>query len=137
MCFFFNFNCRIIVLQFFVCFCCVSTWIRHRYTYAPSLLNLSPTSQPIPTLFIVTEFLIWTPCILQRISIGFLFLHYMFPCYSLNSSHHLLPQLCPQVSSLCLHLHCCPAHQYYLSRFHIHMLVYNICFSSSDLFHSV
>ena len=26
----------------------------------------------------------------------------MFPCYSLNSSHPLLPLLCPQVRSLCL-----------------------------------
>ena len=42
---------------------------------------------------------------------------YMFPCYSLNSSHPLLPTLCPQVFSLCLYLHCCPAntlHQYHL-----------------------
>ena len=27
---------------------------------------------------------------------------YMFQCYSLNSSHLLLPPLCPQVCSLCL-----------------------------------
>ena len=33
----------------------------------------------------------------------------MIPCYSLNSSHPLIPSLCPQVCSLCLHLHCCPA----------------------------
>ena len=33
---------------------------------------------------------------------------YMFPCSSLNSSHHLLLPLCPQVCFLCLHLHCCP-----------------------------
>ena len=38
------------------------------------------------------------------------FLHmvvYMFPCCSLNLSHSLLPL--PQVCSLCLFLHCCPA----------------------------
>ena len=35
----------------------------------------------------------------------------MFPCYSLHSSHPLLPQLGPQVCSLCLHLHCCPANK--------------------------
>ena len=28
----------------------------------------------------------------------------MFQCYSLNSSHPLLPSLCPQLCSLCLHL---------------------------------
>ena len=37
---------------------------------------------------------------------------YMFPFYSLNSSHPLLPLLFPQVSSLCLHLHCCPANRF-------------------------
>ena len=37
---------------------------------------------------------------------------YMFPCYSLCSFHSLLPLLCPQVSSPCLHLHCCPADEF-------------------------
>ena len=37
---------------------------------------------------------------------------YMFPCYWLNSSHALLPPLCPQVCSLCLCLHCCPANRF-------------------------
>ena len=32
---------------------------------------------------------------------------YMFPCYFLSWSHPVLPQLCPQVPFLCLHLHCC------------------------------
>ena len=36
---------------------------------------------------------------------------YVSPCYSLNSSHPLLALLCPQASSLCLHLHCCPANR--------------------------
>ena len=31
---------------------------------------------------------------------------YMFQCYSLSSSYPLFPPLCPQVCSLCLHLHC-------------------------------
>ena len=34
----------------------------------------------------------------------------MFPCYSLSLFRPLLPcPLCPQASSLCLCLHCCPA----------------------------
>ena len=33
----------------------------------------------------------------------------MFQCYILNLSHPLLPPLCPQVCSLCLHLYSCPA----------------------------
>ena len=40
----FIFNWRIIALQYCVGFCHTSTWISHRYTYAPSLLNLPPTS---------------------------------------------------------------------------------------------
>ena len=32
-------NWRIIALQNFVVFCRISTWISHRYTYVPSLLN--------------------------------------------------------------------------------------------------
>ena len=36
----------------------------------------------------------------------------MFPCYSPNSSHPLLPLLCPQVCSLCLLLYCCPANRF-------------------------
>ena len=37
---------------------------------------------------------------------------YIFPCYWLNSSHTLLPPLRPQVCSLCLCLHCCPANRF-------------------------
>ena len=76
------------------------------------------------------------------ISTGCVILHtvmYMFQCYSLNSSHPLLPCLCPQVCFLCLHHHCCPAdkiHQYHLSRFHIYELIYNISPSLSDFLHS-
>ena len=36
------FNWRIIALQNFVVFCQILTWISHRYTCIPSLLNLPP-----------------------------------------------------------------------------------------------
>ena len=45
---------------------------------------------------------------------------YKCQCYSLNSSHSLLPQLCPQVLSLHLCLYSCPAH---FPRFHIYALI--------------
>ena len=38
--FYLFFSWRIIALQNFVVFCQTSTWISHRYTYIPSLLNL-------------------------------------------------------------------------------------------------
>ena len=37
------FNGRIIALLNFAVFCQTATWISHRYTYVPSLLNLPPT----------------------------------------------------------------------------------------------
>ena len=39
--------------------------------------------------------------------------------------------------SLSLFLPCKPVHLYHFSRFHIYTLIYNICFSLSDLLHSV
>ena len=42
----FIFNWRVITLQYCVGFCHTSTWISHRYTCVPFLLNLLPTSHP-------------------------------------------------------------------------------------------
>ena len=47
---YFNFNCRIITLQYCDSFCHTSTWISRRYTYVPSLLYLPSTSFPCPHL---------------------------------------------------------------------------------------
>ena len=44
----FIFNWRIIALQYCVAFCHTLTWIIHRYTYVPSLLNTPSISYPIP-----------------------------------------------------------------------------------------
>ena len=55
----FIFNWRIIALQYYIGFCHTATWIRHTYSYVPSLLNLPPTSHPIPLnllFFIVSNF---------------------------------------------------------------------------------
>ena len=50
----------------------------------------------------------------------------------------------PPLVSICLFstsvsqlLPCNPVYLYHFSRFHIHALIYNICFSLSDLLHSV
>ena len=51
------------------------------------------------------------------------------------------PSPCPQVHSLCLRLYSCPASRFirtiFFFRFHIYVLEYGICFSLSDLLHSV
>ena len=46
----FTFNWKIIALQYCVGFCHTTTWITHRYTYVPSLLNLlSPCTPRLST----------------------------------------------------------------------------------------
>ena len=51
------------------------------------------------------------------------------------------PSPCPQVHSLRLCLYSCPAPRFsrtnFFFRFHIYVLAYGICFSLSDLLHSV
>ena len=57
----FVFNWRIIALQYCVHFSQISTWISHRYTCVPSLLNLPLTSFPILPFQIVIETLFEFP----------------------------------------------------------------------------
>ena len=56
-----SFYWRTIALQNFVVFCQTSTWIRNRYTYIPSILNLPSISCPIPPLKVDTESLFEFP----------------------------------------------------------------------------
>ena len=46
---------RITALQYYIGFYHTSTWISHRCTYVPSLLNPTPNSLPLPGLWVVTE----------------------------------------------------------------------------------
>ena len=70
---------------------------------------------------------------------------YMSMLLSLRPSFPELPPPtpCPQVHSLYLHLYSCPATRFisttffFFFRFHIYVLAYSICFSLSDLLHSV
>ena len=60
--------------------------------------------------------------------------------YPLSSSQPLPPPLCPQVCSVCLHLYVLPANSFLnttVSRFRIYVWTREICFSLSDLLHSV
>ena len=58
---------------------------------------------------------------------------------TLHFPHPLLPG--PAVSTTLFSVHpwlpCKQVHQYHLSRFHTSAFIWNICFSLSDLFHSV
>jgi len=92
-------NWMIIALQYHVGFCHTSAWISHRATYAPSFLNLLPTSHspshpsrlsqsPSLSSQSQTANSHWLRILHMVVS--------MFPCYSLHSSH---PLLSPSVST--------------------------------------
>ena len=67
----------------------------------------------------------------------------MYICQSQSPSSSPLPHFHPLVSislfstSVSLFLPCKQVHLYHFSRFHIYALLYYICFSLSDLLHSV
>ena len=54
---------------------------------------------------------------------------YICQCHFLNQSHSHLTPLCPQVHFQQVH--------FFFLRFHIHELIYDACFSFSDLLHSI
>ena len=77
-----------------ICFCHTSAWITPWCTNEPASHLQSHLS------------LIWAPCIIQKISTGYLILHmvtYTLQHYSLHSSP---PPLDPQGCARCLHLDC-------------------------------
>ena len=85
--------------------------------YIPSLLNLPPTSPHSSPLGLHRE-LGWVPCAIQQFLLAIYSTHDMHiytricQCHSLNLSHPLLPPLCPQVHSLCLHLPIFPVNRF-------------------------
>ena len=96
------FNWRIISLQYCVDFCHTTMWFSHRYTYVPSLFNLPPFSHPSHSFWVSQRMGLHSLCYTaasQPLSILYM-VRCMFHCYSLNTSHSLLPLLCPQVCFL-------------------------------------
>ena len=55
----------------------------------------------------------------------------------LHPSYPPLVSICLFSTSVPLFLPCKPVHLYHFSTFHMYALIYDICFSLSDLFHSV
>ena len=117
---------RIISLQYCVDFCHISTWIRHKYTYAPSLLNLTPTSAPFcPSRFSQSTSLSSLHNTVNSHYLSVLYTAvYMFPCHSVNLPHPFLSPLCLQVYSLCLHLHDYPVNSFLSTTFLDSIYVY-------------
>ena len=132
------FNWKIIAVQNFVGFCQISTWISHRYSYAPSLLNHLPISLPIPPLLVVQSSSLSSLSYTTNSHWLSIFQVVMkFPCYSLHTSYPLLPPMSISLISMSVSplLPCKWFYHSHLSKFHIYVLVYDISFS--DLLHSV
>ena len=117
------------------------------YTLPPKAIPVVPRKRPaVPYLhfffnlilfiFLYSRFLLVIHFI--RISV------YMSIPISQFITHTHPPPLPPTLvsirffsTSVSQFLTCKPVHLYYFSRFHIHALIYDICFSLSDLLHSV
>ena len=108
------FNWRKIASQYCVGFCHTSAWISCRDACVPSLWNLPPTSPPFPTS--VTEPQFEFPESYSTFPL-LIYLTRGTVCVSTLFSPFVSPSLpppspCPWVSSLCLHLHCCPVNRF-------------------------
>ena len=84
---------------FCVGFCHTSIRISHRYTHVPSLVNLPLTSHPSRLSQSTSLSFLHHTANFFWLSISHMVI-YKFPCYSVSSSHPLLPPLCPQVCAL-------------------------------------
>ena len=90
----FAFNWRIIPLQRCVGFCHTTTWISHKYTHIPFPLELlshpqSPSHSSRSSQSTRLSFLCYTATS-HKVTILHMVI-YIFRCYSLKSSHPLLP----------------------------------------------
>ena len=102
-----NFNWRVIALHG-VSFCCTAMWISYKCAYFPSLLSLLPItsiSRSSQSTQLSSLFYITASHKLSNFTHGsvYVYMWHLCQCCSLNSSHPLLPPLCPQsVFSVCV-----------------------------------
>ena len=83
------FNWLMIGLQYWFDFCHTSTWVNHKCTFVPSLLNLPPTSRPFPppahshlSRLLQSPSLSFLSCTANSHWPSIYMLVYMLPCYS-------------------------------------------------------
>ena len=138
----------IIALQWCVSLCFTTKWINYTYTYVPisppSCVSLPPIL-PIPPLQVVTKHRadLPVPCGGFPLAIYSTFGSvYMYMPFSHFVRAYPSTSPYPQVHSLvglCLYSHLAPGYSwpFFFLRFHVYVLAYNICFSLSDLHHSV
>ena len=109
----FNFNRRLITLQYCGGFCHTKTWISHGCTCFPHLeptshLSCHPIPQGCPSALALSA--LFHALNLDWWSISHMVI-YMFQCYSLKSPHPCLLPQSPKDCSLYLCLFCCPAYR--------------------------
>ena len=134
---FFFFPSSRVALQCCVSFCSTAVWISHIYVYNPPSWTSLPAQPTCPGPH---RTLSWAPCPLQQVPTSHLF--YTWQCADINPNLPVHPVFPPPMST-CLY----PRSDRYpclsiglsvsLSRFHIHALIFDICFSLSDLLYSV
>ena len=109
------------------------------YTYIPSLLDLPPT--PLnPTHLGHHRAPSWAPYAIQQVPTRYPFYTWQWTYVNPNLPIHPPPpseSTRPFPTSASLFPPCKYVHLYHFSRFQIYALIYDICFSLSDLLHSV
>ena len=114
----FIFNWGIIALQCHVGFCHTSVGISHRYTHVPHLLNLPPTSHPIfPFRSSQSTRLSAQHHTANAHRLYFIHGYVRVSLLPSQFVYLLLPQLCLQVWSPCLHFCCCPSNKFIITTF--------------------
>ena len=106
-------------------------WISHKYTCGPFLLNLPPTPHPSRLLQTIRLSSLCYNATSHELHILYTEV-YICQCYSLSSPHPLLPHLCQQVFSLCLHLYSCPETRFistiFLDSIYMHEYIFDFLF---------
>ena len=134
-----NFYWNTVAVQYCVSFYRTAKWSSYMctYTYIPSFLDFLP-------IWVTTEHWVEFPVLYSRFSLVIYFIHSINSVYmSTPVSQFIpppLPPWYPYICSLCLCLYFCFVNKIVYTnffRFDIYELIYDICFSLSDLLHSV
>ena len=79
---FIYFSWRLIPLQYCGGLYHTSTWISDGCTWIPPILNLPPTSLPIPSLWVVPQHQLWVSCFMNQTYVGHLFHIWLYTCFN-------------------------------------------------------
>ena len=118
------------------------------YPHISSLLHLPPSYPPYPTPLGGHKAPSWSPCAMRLLPTSYLF--YIWSCIYVHATLSLCPSLpfplpvssSPFSSRSASLFLSCPyvLHDHFFGlffRFHVYVLAYGICYSLSDLLHSV